>query len=232
MNTTRRKRRISMLVVVGALIAGLFALAPQPANAALTVEQCTELIEEGELARDDLAKLLEAVEDDPSLLDDSGDDGGDDGGDDDGEGFDVGQYVADLTASAAINIFGFVPPVVAGAPLDVCLPGGTTTLVLDGTLVLWEGLCTTDPCPVTVLIPSGIECTEHTMTAIGTDPETGEPFERTVTFLVTGDCGTTGTTPLPVTGAQAGKLLILATGLLVLGGAAIYGSRRRADLTA
>jgi len=226
MKTTGRTRRIPLLVMIGALIAGLFAFAPQPAGAALTVEQCAELIEEGELARDDLAKLLEAVEEDPSIAE-----GGDgDGGDGDG-GFDIGQYIADLTSSAAINIFGFVPPVVAGAPLDVCLPGGTTTLVLDGTLVLWEGLCTTDPCPVTVLIPSGIECTEHTMTAIGTDPETGEPFERTVTFLVTGDCGSSGT-PLPVTGAQAGKLLIIATGLLVLGGAALYGSRRRADLTA
>jgi LPXTG-motif cell wall-anchored protein len=192
---------------------------------ALTVEECAELIEKGELARDDLAKLLEAVEEDPSIAE-----GGGDGGD---GGFDVGAYVEQLTEDAAINIFGFVPPVVAGAPLDVCLPGGTTTLVLDGTIVLWEGLATTDPFPVTVLIPGGIECSEHTMTAIGTDPETGEPFERTVTFLVVGDCSTggPGTPPLPVTGAQAGKMAIIAIGLVVLGGAALFGSRRRSAVT-
>ena len=220
MKKTGRKRRIPMLVVLGALIAGLFAFTSQPASAALTEDQCAELIEKGELARDDLAALLEAVAEDPSIAEPSDSD--------DPDAFDIGAYLEELNADAAINIFGFVPPVIAGAPLDVCLPGGTTTLVLDGTLVLWEGNCTSDICPVTVLIPAGIACTEHTMTAIGTDPETGEPFERTVTFLVAGDCsnGSTGT-PLPVTGAQAGKMLIIAVGLVVLGGAALYGSRRR-----
>ena len=47
MTRTGRKRRIPMLVVLGALIAGLFAFTSQPAGAALTEEECAELIETG-----------------------------------------------------------------------------------------------------------------------------------------------------------------------------------------
>lgn len=229
MNASRRARRLWPLALVLSLLLGSTVLSITPASAALTVDECKSLIEEGELARDDLAKLLAAVEENPDLLggdDTSGGDGGDGG-----DTFDVGAYVEELTASAAINIFGFVPPVIAGAPLDLCLPEGTTALYLDGTLVLWTGLANTDPFPLTVLIPAGIGCSEHTLTAKGTDPETGQPFERTVTFLVAGDCGSSGTT-LPVTGAQAGKLLIVAVGLIVLGGAALVGTRRRTSTVA
>ncbi len=200
--------------VVAILLGGHAVLMATPAAAiagALTPEECASLVEEGQQARDDLAKLIEGAN--------SG------GGVTTTTTPEIASYVAELAASAAINPFGFVSAD-AGAPLDLCVPAGTTKITLfSDPIVLWEGVATTDAYPVTVEIPSGLECGAHRIQA------TGVAVDQSVEFTVSEGCaevkGVTIVPGLPRTGAAVGGTVATAVGLIALGLAAVRARRSR-----
>jgi len=183
----------------------------QPAAAELSQEECAALVAEGEQARDDLARLIE------------GQGGG--GGSTTTTSPEIASYLADLLDSAAINQFGFVSAD-AGSPLDLCLPLGTDTLTLypEG-IVLWTGVATTDPYPVTVEIPADAECGAHELVA------TGPGVSETVDFVVAGTCvagnSVSGGTDLPRTGADIGRMVGAGVALIAVGWALYRGRRGR-----
>ena len=205
---TRKASRgvLGVSAILMSTLTWVVAFAP-PASAELTTEECQALVEEGEQAREDLAKLIES----------QGSGAGDTTSTTSAE---IGTYVQELLESAAINVLGFVSAD-AGAPLDVCLPKGTTTLTMfSDPVVLWEGLATTDFYPVTVVIPADAECGTHDMTATG-----GET--TTVQFTVGGDCVDPDSGgALPRTGAEIGMTVGIGVALLAVGWAVLRGRRR------
>lgn len=206
----RRKRMVSRAgSCVAVLLAafGAIGITAAPA-AALTPEECEALVAEGIEAREDLAALIEARNESGSTATTS-------------EA--VGAYVNDLLAKAAINLFGFVSAD-AGAPLELCLPQGTTTLTMfSEPVVLFQGLVTKKFEPVTVQIPAGTSCGQHTLRA------TGQGVDQSVTFDVKGACGGTSPdilgVPLPRTGAELARLAAIGVGLTIVGAVVLRGRR-------
>jgi hypothetical protein len=178
--------------------------------AALTQEECQELIEEGEEAREDLQNLIEKAAEDPSLAD----------GADDPE---TASYLTELIASTQINEFGFVDAV-PGEPLELCLPKGTTQLTLfSDPIVLWEGLATTDAFPVTVTIPVGLDCGDHELRA------TGDGVDQRATVNIDENCTTAAGVGgvLPRTGAEIGQWVAVALALIAIGYSIVRSRRAR-----
>lgn len=200
--------------VVAILLGGHAVVIGTPAAAltvALTAEQCASLVAEGQQARDDLATLI------------AGSTSG--GGATTTTTPEIASYVAALVASAAINQFGFVSAD-GGAPLDLCVPAGTTKITLfSDPIVLWEGLATTAAYPVTVQIPSGLECGTHRIQA------TGAAVDQSVEFTLSQGCtqvrGVTIARGLPRTGAAIGGTVAVGVGLIALGSAAVRARRSR-----
>jgi len=206
-----RIRRWSTAVLAGSLVALVVGSIPSAGArmtraATLTQAQCAALVAEGAQARDDLAKLLESQGSGGATATTTPE---------------IASYVAGLLRSASTNIFGFVSAG-AGQPLDVCLPKGSTRFTLFSTpVVLWEGLATTDPYPVTVIIPGGTTCGTHTFQA------TGEGVDQSVQSEVTGACSTRTTGPLPRTGVEIGRYLAVALALIAVGYAVVTARRTR-----
>lgn len=172
-----------------------------PAANALTDEECASLVAEGSQARTDLQKLIDRVSADPSAGDTSDPD--------------TASYVAELIASAGINEFGFVEAS-AGAPLDICLPEGTTQVTLaSDPVVVWTGPPASADQPVTIQIPASIECGSHTLRA------TGAGVDKSTSFEVGGSCtkvaGSTVSSFLPRTGAEVGRLVGVGVALIAIG---------------
>jgi len=206
-----QKKCASLLALALVAVLGGVVLA-WPASASthsLTQSECESLVEEGKQAREDLAKLIESQ--------------GQNGGTTQTTSEAVGSYVNQLLESSQINEFGFVSAD-AGAPLDVCLPAGTTKLTMfSEPVVLWEGSATTGIQPVTVTIPADAECGTHTLEA------TGPSVDESTDFTVGGSCEEAGAGggALPRTGAAIGSALALALGLIAVGYAAIRSRRAR-----
>lgn len=192
-------------------MSGAFSLLSSPAGA-LSESECEALVEEGRQARDDLATLLEAVSDGSTGTTSE----------------DTGSYVADLLTSAAINEFGFVSAD-AGAPLELCVPEGTTRLTMfSDPIVLWEGLATSKASPISVVIPAGVSCGLHELAA------TGNGVDQRVSFEVKGACVAAGSAspsiagiPLPRTGAEIGRTVAVALGLVAVGTVVVRGRRQQ-----
>lgn len=172
-----------------------------PAAHALTPEECESLVAEGVQARADLQKLIDRVSEDPSVGNTSDPD--------------TASYVAELIATAGINEFGFASAS-ADAPLDICLPEGTTQVTLaSDPVVVWTGPPASANQPVTIEIPAGIECGTHTLRA------TGDGVDQSVSFVIGGKCtevkGSTTSSFLPRTGADIGRLVGLGVALIAVG---------------
>jgi hypothetical protein len=185
-----------------------------PAGAELSAAECGALVEEGAQARADLAKLIEGQQAQQGQT-----------GTTNTTSPQIASYVSGLLTSAQINVFGFVSAD-AGAPLDVCLPAGTTKLTLfSDPVVLWEGVASFAAFPVTVRIPTSVECGAHTMQA------TGPGVDQSVQLTVGGACAAPGSGAggglLARTGADLGRDVGIAVGLLALGYAVISARRAR-----
>jgi LPXTG-motif cell wall-anchored protein len=203
---TKRTRWIA--VASGAVVAAAVTLVLTPPSAgALTAEECAEVVAEGKQAREDLAKLIESQDPDSTATTSA----------------EIGTYVEELLESAAINQFGFVSAD-AGAPLELCVPKGTTKLTLfSDPVVLWEGLATTDAFPVTVTIPTSVDCGTHELVA------TGPGVEQTVETTVGGTCADPDSDggALPRTGAEIGTTLGIGVALVAVGWSVLRGRRRQ-----
>jgi hypothetical protein len=211
-----RPCRVALLGV--AVLAAATLLGASPAGG-LTPEECEQLVEEGSQAREDLAGLIEAVTGNTGTTNTTT--------------AEIGAYVADLIATAQINELGFVSAD-AGAPLEVCVPEGTTKLTMfSEPLVLWEGLATTASYPVSVVIPTSAACGQHTMQA------TGAGVDKSVAFEVKGACTSAGTEVLgvtlprvlPRTGTELARLVAIGVALTLAGSAAVRGRRARRATT-
>jgi LPXTG-motif cell wall-anchored protein len=208
--TIRRMFAVGALVLVGQV-----AVTAQVAGA-LTGDECADVVAEGTQARGDLAKLIESTQ------------GGSAGGVTTTTSPETASYVAALLSSASINQFGFVSAD-AGAPLELCVPAGTTKLTLfSDPVVVWEGAATTDAYPVTVTIPLGLECGTHRLQA------TGPAVDQSVEFTVAGSCTSVqgavivrNGLGLPRTGAEIGTTLAVGIGILAAGLAALRARRAR-----
>jgi hypothetical protein len=211
-----QRARVAWLGAICLIVLSV-ATALAPSAGALTEAECDTVVAEGKQARDDLAKLIEAVANNPATTNTTS--------------AETGSYVADLLVKAQINEFGFVSAD-AGAPLELCLPEGTTKLLLfSDPVVLYNGPPASAAQPLTVTIPAGLACGTHTLTASGA--RNGAEFSESSTFNVAGSCATPASVSgggirgaLPFTGAELGRLVGVSLALIALGYAAVRGARR------
>jgi hypothetical protein len=213
MSQRARAAFVGAICMIVMTVAGAFA----PPAGALTTAECEKLVAEGKQARDDLAALIEAVSKAPATTNTTS--------------AETGSYVADLLVKSQINEFGFVSAD-GGAPLELCLPEGTTKLVLfSDPIVLYDGPPSVAAQPLTVTIPTGLACGTHTLTASGA--RDGVDFSESSTFTIAGTCVTPASAGgggpvgnLPFTGADVGRLVGVALALIALGYAVVRGARR------
>lgn len=205
------------MAVVGAVVVAGVALTPgagarPQSRLHHSSSDCGALVAEATQAKADLAKLIASQQNGGATATTTPE---------------IASYVASVIASASINAFGFVSAD-AGAPLELCVPAGTTALTMYSTpVVLWTGSASTTNYPVDVVIPAGVDCGTHTLRA------TGNGVDQSVQFAVNGQCtkvlGVTISNSLSRTGAEIGRALAVALSLLAIGFAVVVAGRSRAS---